>query len=366
MADRTVYIYPNGTSDPVGAANYTTMALMEAGEDGDITGVADYLDVIITPSDGDWSTPDSSPVVFAGWICDRGSSEYIKIRTTGTARNSYSNGLWSTTAYRLEHAGSDEPIDINNGDTNQFDIDFDGVQITQTTNADQLIRLASAKAGSTVRFLDSYLWNQTAGDNVRGYGTAYCIIWCFNCIIRGAVVGVRNEGDVAVYLYNCTVTGQSTLGVQGEAAGNYMRTVNCAVFDTPNDFHGSFAVGHPQYSACDDAESGANNCVDISPANGDEDSKHDLAFTDHDNGDYRVKDTNSVLYHAGITNEDDANVPTTDIAGNPRVTGTGLNCDIGAFELVAAPSGRIMSSLVGGGGLAGMGGIAGQGGGLAG
>ena len=53
------------------------------------------------------------------------------------------------------------------------------------------------------------------------------------------------------------------------------------------------------------------------------------AFVDYANGDFRIKSISSVLHQAGLSNSSDSEVPTEDIAGNPRVDGSE---SIGAWE----------------------------------
>ena len=107
-----------------------------------------------------------------------------------------------------------------------------------------------------------------------------------------------------------------------------------------------------------------NNCLSADATAGDFGGSGNVlsetdtdVFTDPSSADYTLKAGSAAL----DTGKDLSGSFTADILDVTR----DASFDIGAFEYPAA-SGRIMSSLVGAGGLAGYGGIAGQGGGLAG
>jgi len=361
MAARTAAIYPaNSDNAPSGYdATYTTMSLMETGEDGDLTG-ANELEVSITENageNGDWEAQgiDDDETSFTGWTTDAAHDITITTLNDG-ARNMYTDGKWSTSAYRKENGGDTQtPIRINN--TNRIDVTFDGLQIKYTggENVQPLFTRIGA-ASSTVIIKNSYLWDDGAGSSRAFYSLdANITTWLINCILLASGDVLYIAGGV-VKLYNCTITLGGGAGI--ETDNNDVIAINCAVFNTANDFKDTFTT--IDYCASDDVD--GTNPVDISPANGTEADKWALAFTDYANGDFRIKDVDSVLYQAGLDHSTDANVPTIDIAGNARVDGSE---SIGAFEYPVV-AGRIMSSLVSAGGLAGMGGIAGQGGGLAG
>ena len=84
--DRIVALYPQAATDPGPLGNddftqrapgtkyntsYTTMLLMEDGEDGDLVTATNMLYVEIINSDGSWNgAPDTSYADFDGWTCD--------------------------------------------------------------------------------------------------------------------------------------------------------------------------------------------------------------------------------------------------------------------------------------------------------
>ena len=129
MADRTVAIYPSGASAPGGYdATYTTMSAFEAAEGGDLVSSTTTLTCEITASDGNWNTADSTSVSFAGWTTNATYDVTITALDDG-ARNTYSNGQYSTSSYRLEIDASSTRIIYILNPTNRFDLTIDGVQL---------------------------------------------------------------------------------------------------------------------------------------------------------------------------------------------------------------------------------------------
>ena len=349
-----VAIYPTGTTDPTGSASvhgenygntYTTMNAMEVGENGDLTDAGGtWLYVEITPSDGNWNTADSTVLVYDGWKCNMGaaapgeSGEYVYIVTVGTARNDYSDGKYSTSAYRLETTGDTKPIIIDNDAAvdEPLDIVFDGVQISHGTsnNNMHLIQILPGAYHDQIHFENCYLRQLDAGSrNLRILCDDGALVYVINCILEGAAgdqISLVTGYTGTTYVYNSTICGATDDGFDQDAGT--VNVVNCAVFNNGGtDFEGT--INTQDYCASDDG--GGTNGVDISPAA--EADGWNAAFTDYANGDYTVKDTDSVLYLTSeITQDDDGNVPATDIMGNSRNTGAGEQVCIGAFEFAAA------------------------------
>lgn len=348
-ANRTVSIYPSGSSDPAGDdASYTTMALMEAGEDGDITGTGDTLRVEITASDGNWNTADSTNFSFQGWTCDYSSGEYINIVTLDDgARNTYSAGTWSTSSYRLSTTANADTIAI--GVNTDFALVFDGVQLENvgSTSDRKIVYIEDGglDASGYLEFNACHLRrNNGTGTKDRGLyitESAAGSIFCVNSIFHG--VGGNLDDALRIYhatassivldVYNCTIGGWTGSAIETDNKGT-ITMKNCAVFNNGDDFKDS--VDTIDYCASDDGD--GTNSVDISPAgDGGEAISWAKTFTDYANGDFRVKDTNSYIYHTGLDQNSDANIPSTDIAGNTRPAGDNP-VSIGAFEYVTTPS----------------------------
>lgn len=339
---RTVSIYPSGASDPAGDdASYTTMSAMEAAEDGDLTsGAGTHLDVQITASDGNWNTADTTAVTFNGWTCDFASNEYIDIITLDDgARNNFTDGKYSTTAYRIEVTGATSVINILNQTTN-FSAVFDGLQLQKTSTTNSIFLVDSQSVTERLDVLNCFLDQQT-GANALYFIDSTGTYNIKNCIANtgsgaaGQPVWIRGIGGNYNF-YNCTFdgNGNSVACFENDSTGTVV-VKNCIAFNSADDWQFNQAVT-TDYNSSDDGDGGDANHVDLSPGGTEADDWND-AFTDYSNGDYRVKDTGSVLYHAGLDQTSDANIPSTDIAGTTRPAGANP-VSIGAFEFVATPT----------------------------
>ena len=94
---------------------------------------------------------------------------------------------------------------------------------------------------------------------------------------------------------------------------------NCVSFQNTDDFN----LCTVSYSASDDVEAGTGNINGLTWAD---------QFVDYVNGDFNLK-AGSALIGAGIGPASDADVPTTDIAGNTR---SGTTTDIGTILYIAS------------------------------
>jgi len=347
LAHRYVAIYPSAASDPVSDtpygtagspssydATYTTMSSMEGAENGDLsTGDGTVLHVEIIPSDGSWSGAKDATggVSFDGWTTDRGGDgSYIELRAYGSARSS--DGLWDTGAYIKISTGDESCVDIDNDHAAvDIDIEFIGVQFEQTyvSSGSRCIYggHASSQLGSLV--LDScYLFANNIADEYgiycRGNGTP--TITLINSVIetRGA-----STADHGVYFYtnctakiiNCTIVGWASDQIERDSGT--VTVINSAVFAGGDDFDGSMTI---DYCASDDGD--GTNAIAASG------SDWDNEFTDYANGDFTPLDSGNV-YQAGKNQNEDADVPSVDIAGNARPTGANRPT-VGAFEYAAA------------------------------
>lgn len=166
-------------------------------------------------------------------------------------------------------------------------------------------------------------------------------------------------------IYNNTIYGCDAAGIHvqtGASSGGTVFNLKnnviglTATADFVETLTGGGTVNHDT-NAVDDTAARTNE-IDLSP--GTESTDHDAAWTIPGTGrtaDFHVEDASSVLADAGIQIGE-----SKDAADVTRVS----SFDVGAFNFVAVAGGRIMSSLIGSGGLVSMGGIAGIGGGLAG
>jgi hypothetical protein len=341
---RTVAIHPSGTTAPAGYdATYTSMSAMEAAEDGNLVNLNRFLRVEIVNSDGDWTTADTT-VIFDGWKCDKSAGQYVEIEVMSGARNPYTDGKWSTSHYRLSSSSSTIALLIDNDNFADayFEADFIGLQV-ENTGGGLAAQVRDNAWHKTIRFIASHFRGTAAFEVIQLMDNGTAEVWFINSILENSLSTNDDEilratsawqtaGTAAAYFYNCTVVGGGLEGL--DVSAGTITVKNCAVFNNgTNDIYQSGAT--VDYVASD--ASVGTNWVDISPAA--EADGWNAAVTDYVNGDYRVKDTNSVLYQAGLSRSSDTNVPTEDIAGNARPTGSDP-VSIGAFESIGGGGGN--------------------------
>ncbi len=161
----------------------------------------------------------------------------------------------------------------------------------------------------------------TNGVGIVGTTAPPSAVTARNCIVSGG----NNPNSVATYsgislqtatvgnFYNCVFWGANT-GVT-----NADNCVNCAFFGFATQGGSS-----PIYKYCATVNNTGTNPITV--------SNWADVFVDYTNFDYRLK-AGAALIGAGIGPASDANVPTTDIAGNPR---SGTTTDAGAAMYVAS------------------------------
>ncbi len=332
---RTVAIYPSTASPPGGYdATYTSMSAMQAGESKDLVALNRFLRVEIVNSDGNWSTPDTS-VIFDGWTTDRSAGQYLEIEVMSGARNSYTDGKWSTSHYRLSSTAHTLVIDNDAAAGNYLEADFIGLQVENTGGGNLAAQIKDGAYHKTIKFIASHFRGTTDFEVLQLSDDGTAEVWFINTILENSnisnsdeIVRATSAWSATAYFYNCTVVGGGLEGLDVDTGTVTVK--NCAVFN--NDGTDVLAGGvTPDFNASDDSI--GTNWVDISPAV--EVDGWNAAVTDYANGDYRVKDASSVLYQAGLSQTADSNVPSEDIAGNVRPTGSNP-VSIGAFEAGAS------------------------------
>jgi len=178
---------------------------------------------------------------------------------------------------------------------------------------------------------------EAGGIRVRTTGAATSIIFIIN---NTAVLATSTKDDYEHTTSSGAAPGGETIKVDWTGSNNA-------------DSDGSIAGGDISAEAGDTIDTNTQASLVAT-----------TVWTDPANGDFTVVNGQGLDDNgASFTSDDTRADVSVDIAGNAR---DGTTPDIGCFEEVAAASGRIMSSLVGSGGLAGSGGIAGESGGLAG
>lgn len=346
LAHEYVAVYPSGATDPISddpqgdagasySASYTSLASALAGEVGDYTGGdGTVLHIEIIPSDGSWASADTTVCTFDGWKTDKsGDGSYIEIKAYGTARHS---GVRSTTAYRLHPSSSSINLTLVNDDsaTDFLDLVLDGIQIFRTSGDYRLIYITNGGYYKWLEFTNLYLYSDVSSRCFSTYisDTTNCEIRLKNSVIEHNASAsdrtVRYQLEAKLfYMINCTVFNNGNDHTIENDDNSNSRYVNIALFNNNNDFRDSFPAGYPLYCASDEGAGEGTNGLDIS---GTWDS---TCFTDPEASppDVNIQDTDSPLYHAGETQNNEPEIPATDIAGNTRPTGDS-QVSIGAFE----------------------------------
>ena len=279
--------------------------------------------IAVAKIDGTWTNADTSAVTIDGWTTD--ANHYIKIYTTPEARH---DGKWNTNKYRLETS------DVDCITNYESYVRIDGLQIKLTTSTEQYaVWMKCSSGNSDIRISNNIIRGVVSGGSyvtgINFWNSASGTVGkIWNNIIYGfkgdsTRVGISDwEADATLYIYNNTIS-DCYKGIYRYAGT--LTAVNNAVFNNVDDFDGTFSTC--DYNASDDGD--GTNSVDISPGASESDDWND-AFVDYANGDFHIKDTDSVLYNAG-TNDPGSGLFSDDIDGDTRDD----NWDIGADEYVA-------------------------------
>ena len=162
--------------------------------------------------------------------------------------------------------------------------------------------------------------NTALGDTGNGGGVFDCVLYNSHIVNN---VAVHGGGANSGTLYNCTVTGNSALGSGGVSYANLYNTITYYN-------HGS---RDPNY----DSTSVLNYCCTTPlPANGVGNIDEEPGFVNLATGDHHLL-FGSPCINAG-TNLDWM-IETTDLDGNPRLSGSAI--DIGAYEFQLSSGGLI-------------------------
>lgn len=317
----------DGTTNATSGANraYASLAAWNTAEAKDLV-TADQTHTVICSGGQETLTTGIS---MSSWVTD--ATRFVTIKSDETrSPSTYADGyrLYTTSAInmltlasytilkniRMQQENTSGSVQAISNVSSAVGVVIDSCWIRKTTSAGWWAAVfASANTSRTVK--NCIL--QGAGGTSYGVNQAY---------VAGAVTNV----------FNCTITG-FTGGAGLVRSGTTTFVVrNCAIFNNAADRSGDNVPTDIQYTASDDAITGTGN-RDISPGAVESDDWN-LAFVNYAAGDFRIKDSSSVLYNAGT--DLSASGVTYDFLGTARPQFS--TYDIGAFELL--PVGAIITA----------------------
>lgn len=321
MAGGTVIVDP----DSGAGTDYTTLSAAEAGEQGTLT---EDMHVQCRASSGG---NDTVSTTFFGWSP---GSYYIYIERHADEPK---RDAWTETDYILQAA---DTLQINEENTI-----VDGIQIEMngTGYADYALLFQNMLTAITQVVINARVRNTAGSGDLQsavylGSAPSGTILLVQNCEIidfsRTSGMGVRiNDSDSTANVVNSTIHNCYT-GC-AESAGT-LNVLNSIVFDCSDDFN--ITNGSINYCASDDGD-GTNA---ISPSGSDWANE----LPDYATDDFTIDNGGNCYLGSEITNADDGNVPTIDIAGNARNTGAGEQTSVGAHEYVSGTVSLTVNSFI--------------------
>ncbi|MBE6382600.1 MAG: PKD domain-containing protein [Lentisphaerae bacterium] len=189
--------------------------------------------------------------------------------------------------------------------------------------------MANEKKGANVYMDSSAKMSRcrlVGGANAYGYnGGSLCVYSSSasveDCLIEGSDCGGVLLGGTS-YLYNCTIVGNDKYGCWSWS--NNQHFFNVVIFGNESEWNGNLPNNDSaEFVGC--ASSGSSRLVTDGDFNVVSIGTTD--FADYANGDYTP--ASEALIDAGTSDPRGASASMTDIAGNPRLSGT---IDIGCYE----------------------------------
>lgn len=303
---------------------YATWASANAAESaaqGDITAATGSDEIVIFEFRSSNSTADNTAVLVTGWTT--AADNYILCRAHADHR---ADGKYGNVATSYRH----EMTETMNNEIHEDFVRYDGLQFKLTRSADAYMSVLLINGQSAINnhiMIDKcFVTCDEAGATVKTIGISGIDVDSI-VTVRNTIVDLPSRRGISAgghggtwKIYNCTIAHISALDGIYATDECTMTVKNCAVFDTADDFDGPDTI---DYCASDDGDGDHA----VAPSGGDWPNE----FTDPGNGDYRILNTGN-CYQAGESHTNDGDVPTDDIADNPRTDGQE---SIGAFEYVA-------------------------------
>ena len=317
---------------------YASMNAWESAEQTDLVADTDTHRVRCAGS-----TADTTQVGISGWTVS--TDFFITIQGDDAAPDSdgvyTGTTVWSTSHYRITNTGFNTLVVL----AGSISTVIDGIQIGNTQANDFSDACDLAEIDIIVRNCRVTKLGG-GGKGIRcatSSGAVSCLIHSnivFECGQVGIALGGSGSGVRTHNAYNNTVF-DCGLGIeiQTDHADLTYNIFNNALFDNTTDIsilEVNATVNHDWNAGEDAPPTDETNGVTIGTVT---DQMVDPQATNSEDSDVSIDNSGSTLYNASdITNDDDSNVPTVDIAGNSRNTGTGESTSIGAWANISEVS----------------------------
>jgi hypothetical protein len=292
--------------DTDGLGDYTSLNAWEAANQQNLVSAGDWAHPITRASSG---SADTTILLIDDWTTSPTNNILIEAADGDQALKDQ----WDATRYRISSTQSGEQQTIR---TNVSNVEFKGLQIFNSGNLDGTYAMYLLDAITNI-VLDSCRIEGACRSSIYT-NNGSLEIEIKNTIIKDSRYGLFLVNQALADLYNCVITNTVTAGVRRNSG--IANVVNCAVFDNPDDFDGSFTSIN--YCASDDGD-GTNA---QSPSGADWDNE----FVDYLNGDFTAIGTGNI--QNGVGPSVDVNVPVLDIDGDTR---SGATAYIGVDEFQA-------------------------------
>jgi len=300
-------------------ADYTSLASWESGEQANLV-TGDLIKIAQCEcTDG---AADTALVDIIGWTTS--ATQYIKVWTNPAVGYRHP-GKWATgNVYRLAVTN---PANALFSFREEF-IYLDGIEMQikmtggGTTPILNITQIGATNLGTITNCIFRKDPTSTSGTATGVQANdADAIVVVNNCVADGCdSSGFLSNTSSTMSVYNCTAVNNSAGYGYRRVAGD-MTVVNGIAQDCATAaFSGTFNA-NSNYNLDDDATAPGANSVHSTT----------LTFVDKANHNYHLGATDNAAFHAGVGPSSDANVPTTDIDGNPRA---GTTSDIGADEVM--------------------------------
>ena len=287
----------NGTTNATSGANraYPSCAAWTAAEATNISVTNDIHKVHF-----EGSSADTSECVLIGWTTS--STAYIWMITDAGVRH---QGLWSTSAYRLEPTGDTNSLVLFTGANH---VRVEGMQIGGSgTDSDNIIVSVIQSASVDVRISHSIIRSTRSGTGQTGLYVSLDLnggnVRVWNSVIYGldgsGSFGVKvYDGSTTIDFWNVTIA-DSTTGIDLDAgfATPQGRAQNVLFYNNTTDASGTFLAG-TDYNA---ADSGSIGYTVTGGGNSHDRVSQTFTFVNAGSNDYHLQSGDGGAKNFGLT-----------------------------------------------------------------